>query len=499
MPLPARLVPALIALELAVLAAWWRPALIPLAVLVVALPTARRRGRRLSQWIAIRSGWRDRRRAGWDRGGPAGALARLTVTEERDRYGRRVAVIDDERGSAAILALDPPTLLNGTGPTEPPWSALTDLLADPVRPAAVQLVADPNGRSWLALRVDPECSADAVARRGGGTTGRRRAVHALAQRAATALTDAGLPATPLGSDDARTVLAATTRAAQLSGAAETWRGWNSGEAEDAPEQYFLAGRAISGWTSVTLFPDDDPAKVKCRILMRGDGGSGGVRLDGQHGPASLAAAPLAMDAAELGPPLRLDRSALPNLLGNDAAAMPTIATTPATVTTTRTGSVPLGYDRTGELRVALLHRSVPTDVVLVGGPTVATLLIRRAAAATVIVTTRPEAWSELGDQAELVAPGTEFSGPGSPVTPGLVLWDRILPSTPARSAWSASVVLAHRLSADLATQFAAQLGLSDRQAGWLARGPEDGLAVVDGEELLFLALGAQPVEAASGV
>jgi len=87
-----------------------------------------------------------------------------------------------------------------------------------------------------------------------------------------------------------------------------------------------------------------------------------------------------------------------------------------------------------------------------------------------------------------------------------VVWDRISPA--ARPAWctvmeliedltppsatalrAADLVLAHGMGPEQAGIFATALNLSARQAHWLAHGPEDGLAVVEGDELTFLALG----------
>jgi type VII secretion protein EccE len=518
MPSALRLAPVLIALEIAVLAVWWRPALAPLGLLIAAAALWRRSGRTVFQWAAVRIGWRRRRAAGWDRGGPTGVLGRVEVLAERDDAGEQVALLDDGLGTVAVLAVEPTRLVwraGDVGPdaADPAWAAVAGLLADPVRPAAVQLVRTRHGRVWLAVRVDPGRSSDAAKRRGGGAAGTRRAAVALASRAVAALGDAGLYARILNPAEAREVLAAAAQGPDpgpaASEAEEGWRGWQG--VDGAARRYWAADRpAAEEWSSVTLAPVAGPGRgsragagaadaVTCRVLHVGESVPGATALDGRHGPALLAAAPLAWDA-DLGPAARVAPPALAGL-GPVAAA-----DTGAGAGAGSTG-LPLGFDADGREVHARLHRCAATSVALVGGPAVGALLIRRAQARTVVVTARPEAWTDLPPAVTVLSPATAFEHPGGPAEPGLVLWDRIVPA--ARPAWcavvtlvedptpasaaalrTADLVLAHRLDEEQAETLAAALSLSARQAHWLARGPEDGLAVVEGPDLAFLALGA---------
>src|SRR5947209_17190189 len=101
MPVALRLVPPLVALELAVLAAWWHPALIPLSLLISAAALWRRSRRGIPRWIAIGRDWRRRRALNRDLASPEELLDRVLVRSEPDGTGETVTVLEDDLGAVA--------------------------------------------------------------------------------------------------------------------------------------------------------------------------------------------------------------------------------------------------------------------------------------------------------------------------------------------------------------------------------------------------------------
>jgi hypothetical protein len=577
----------LIAVELAALAVLLAPrtavalaATAGAAALVTLLAVGRWRGRWLHERLALRLDLRRRHRTGWDRGGPTAVLDRWEIVDEPGRAGEPVAVLRDELGWSALLTAEPSTILTPppTTPTDPAgepgelagtggsdgasdtgtasgagasgggraevraatgsdsatlWETLAGVLErEPVRPAAVQLVvhtrsgpAGPVRRWWLALRIDPVRSAAAIAERGGGRTGARRAVRAAALRLATDLSVRGLTARPLGAAEARAVLRLT--AGPLAGGTETRSGWRHGGAwqryhwvRRVPDGGALTAlTAAPGTVSATLLPppdrtagpdagrapdpggrDSGPAgdrAVDCRILVGADGvATGGLSLlDGEHGPALLASVPLAAPALRRRRPHRLPVGVLTALTREAPGA-----------------DLLVGYGAGGQPVLARLHRAVPTTIALLGGAYAASLLVLRAVRAgarVTVVTTRPPAWQALvrptiGPAAPppiaLVAPQAVPAGLGTPDQPTLLVLDagsRQPPSAPwlttvqlvgkataatARALHTADLVLAHRLTRAEARLLCAEQQLPAEQAYWLAESPGDGIAaVVDGD------------------
>jgi type VII secretion protein EccE len=561
-PVPARrrllgLGPAqLITLELAALAVLLLPhtttvlpATAGTALVVAVLAVGRWRGRWLYERLAIRRELRRRHRIGWDRGGPLAVLGRWEIVDEPGRTGDPVAVLRDELGWSALLAVEPGDLLTtsarpdaggGSGATGHDAGGLWDVVAgalgrEPVRPAAVQFVvhtrpgpAGPVRRWWLALRLEPVRSAAAIAERGGGHTGARRAARAAALRLATDLSVQGLTARPLGAAEARAVLRLT--AGPPHDGTETRTGWRHGDTGQRcfwvrrlPDATGLAAlTARPGVVSTTfLVPSGAPEPVAtrhpaadrtvgCRILVRSPSHPHGLsRLDGEHGPALLATVPLAIPA-----PHRCREHRLP------------VAALAALTRAAPTGDLLIGYGAGSEPVLARLHRSVPTRVALLGGVYPAALLVLRAVAAgarATVVTTRPAAWQPLvrptigpttPPPIDVVAPQDVPTRQATPGRPTLLVLDSGSPEPPAepwltvvqlvgnatattaRALHTADLVLAHRVTHAEARLLCAERHLPTEQAYWLAESPDDGLATVVDGDLRYLRLAATEAETA---
>lgn len=223
--------------------------LLPLAGVVLALALlaglVRVRGELVATWpaLALRHRWRRGHR---HRGTPAGAgpldlgaldaaLGPLDVVDGRDHDGRPVALVGGEGGTwSAVLAPDRrelPPLLDPPGPGFP-LEALAATLSDRgvvldalvvvrhVRPPASPSVAREAHRevlgplgdaarraAWLVVRLDPARCPGAVAARGGGAIGARRALVGALARIGRVLGDHGVPARPLDREDLRDALA----------------------------------------------------------------------------------------------------------------------------------------------------------------------------------------------------------------------------------------------------------------------------------------------------
>jgi len=261
------------------------PGLLPLAgvVLSAALVAGlvRARGELVGTWavLALRHRFRardapaadgaaadpdeDREAGGLDLGPLDAALGEVVVVDGRDHDGRRVAFAggDDGTWSAVLvpdaeqlaLLLDPSPAGPEAGPVGGfPLAALAGTLSDRgvvldaltvvrhVRPGGVDSparqahrevlgpLADAAHRSaWLVVRLDPDRCPGAVAERGGGVLGARRALVGALARISRVLADRDLPVQPLdreGLRDAVATAAATDldAASGSGGVTERW-------------------------------------------------------------------------------------------------------------------------------------------------------------------------------------------------------------------------------------------------------------------------------------
>jgi type VII secretion protein EccE len=260
-----------------------RPGLLPLAgvVLSAALVAGlvRVRGELVGTWagLALRHRLRtrdapdrsmldageDREPGGLDLGPLDAALGEVVVVDGRDHDGRPVALsgADDGTWSAVLvpdaeelpLLLDPPDATasgNGGFVGGFPLAELAGTLADrgvvldaltvvrhvrpggadsPARQAHREILgplADAALRSaWLVVRLDPDRCPGAVAERGGGVLGARRALVGALARISRVLAEQDLPVRPLdreGLRDAVATAAATDLDDGAGGMTERW-------------------------------------------------------------------------------------------------------------------------------------------------------------------------------------------------------------------------------------------------------------------------------------
>ncbi|MCD2192517.1 type VII secretion protein EccE [Actinomycetospora endophytica] len=182
------------------------------------------------------------------------AVGEVTVVDDRDHDGRPVAVAGADDGTwSAVLVVDPdeqPLLIDAPWSGGFPLAALAGTLTDrgvvldaltvvrhvrpggadsPARQAHRQVLgplADAAHRSaWLVVRLDPDRCPGAVAERGGGVLGARRALVGALARIGRVLAEADLPVRPLDRDGLRDAVA-TAAAADLDrapgGVTERW-------------------------------------------------------------------------------------------------------------------------------------------------------------------------------------------------------------------------------------------------------------------------------------
>lgn len=253
---------------------------IVLAVPLVLAGLLRRRGRPLPEWFSTARALRDRRRRnaepvppGTDPGfAPAVECdPALRTYSFQDREQREIGMLGDGTFLTALVqvqAADTP-LRPSYGTGDIPLDLLQGLLeVDDIRLASVQVVQHtqpapaphlppqamavrsygplqaqsmtPGLRiTWVALKLDPELCPEAVAARGGGMQGARRALLRVADQLASRLMGAGMQAKVLSESDICGAVAtsscvnpmATTGGAALDGSrsgrrtAETSRTW----------------------------------------------------------------------------------------------------------------------------------------------------------------------------------------------------------------------------------------------------------------------------------
>ena len=278
------------------------PGLLPLAGIVLSAALVaglvRVRGELVGTWavLALRHRLRgrdvpapadqDRESGGLDLGPLDTALGEVVVVDGRDHDGRPVAVVGADDGTwSAVLVPDAeelPLLLDPPGPGDDgsvggfPLADLAGTLSDrgvvldaltvvrhvrpggadsPARQAHREVLgplADAAHRSaWLVVRLDPDRCPGAVAERGGGVLGTRRALVGALARISRVLADRDLPVRPLdreGLRDAVATAAATDLDRADGGVTERWDAVVVGEvghaAWDATDLRVAAGTRL---------------------------------------------------------------------------------------------------------------------------------------------------------------------------------------------------------------------------------------------------------------
>ncbi|WP_234016745.1 type VII secretion protein EccE [Streptomyces sp. LaPpAH-108] len=227
------------------------------ALVLIALAFVRRRGRSLPEWLATARELRARRRHAASTPVPPGTEPALVPALECEpalrtySYGGRdrrpVGMAGDGTFLTAVLQVEADaTALRAERNRQPlPLSVVRDALeVDDIRLESAQVVLHtqpapalhlpqqsvavanylplqeqtgaPAVRiTWVALKLDPELCAEAVAARGGGLTGAQKCVARVADHLASRLTGAGFRATILDEEELITALATSACANPL--------------------------------------------------------------------------------------------------------------------------------------------------------------------------------------------------------------------------------------------------------------------------------------------
>lgn len=337
-------------------AVWLVAVVAAVAVLAVVAVFARRRGRWWYEDLGLRQRLRRRtRQAGPGVSGPATGDPRLaaiapdlSLTEVVDR-GSRLGIGQDERGwfLACLVALE------SSDPEDPVEAATVDeavrVLTGFTGPgSSAQVVArtlverhEPGAPAehvrdvWVAVRLSvPDARVEAVSR-GGGVAGVHRTLAAAAGRLGKALTGAGLEYRMLDREELRgALLTATGLDLVADPQVESWTGvggggWTQSCLELRPRPDLSYGTLVDAVTATsvvshTLAVPVSGGRVGAPLLrmaaldgeidglvdtVRGFAGAHSApprRLDGQHGPAIYATAPVAVDDVTTGAvPVRL--------------------------------------------------------------------------------------------------------------------------------------------------------------------------------------------------
>ena len=153
----------------------------------------------------------------------------LHIADVPGRDGRGLGVVGDGQGFAVLLAADVGVLRSW-----PFADLITILTGDPARPAAVQLLVEQRGprrtgldpdfgpsrtyrslpvrglplwsRVLVAIRHEPAWAPETVSARGGGATGARNALAAVAARTVAAAARDGIRLRPIGAGEAAVLL-----------------------------------------------------------------------------------------------------------------------------------------------------------------------------------------------------------------------------------------------------------------------------------------------------
>lgn len=312
---------------------------LPLAGVVLSLALVaglvRVRGELLGTWalLALRHRTRPREVPGADPDDGLGlpvldaALGPLDVVDTLDHDGRPVALVGGEDGAwSAVLAPDPeelPLVLDGPGdghgdgpgdgpdavgggPGGLPLGALAGTLSDRgvvvdaltvvrhVRPGAAAgaaraahrevlgpLPAAAHRSLWLVVRFDPQRCPDAVADRGGGVLGARRALVGSLARIGRVLADHGVPVRPLDRDEVREAVAVAAGSdldRTPGGVQERWDAVVLGEVGHATWTAATVGGALDldalvapdavSTVALALVAADDPGEVGLDLHVR---------------------------------------------------------------------------------------------------------------------------------------------------------------------------------------------------------------------------------------
>lgn len=367
----------LVACELALVAvalsfAIWPPAVVPtapVALVVLVMALGRRHRRFLYEWMGVRLAYRRRRRSvhRYRAEDPRLELLReisptLEIQEVTNRSGIRLGAVGDGRAWCALLEVRPAELAGGMvdpgeGPHIPFQLLVDSLEMRDIRLASIQMLTHtvpvfaggndvpfvrsyqqlgsgsppPRRTTWIVLRLDPALCPEAVALRGGGDAGARRALLTSASRLAVGLDAAGVPVRLLDAHDALAAVMACTGANpwQPRGrgmrTAEHWKTWTCDGVENTtfwvrrwPRPPRSSGRdlfaRLTSASTVTstislVFTERADGEVSFHGLLRVAGSSADrltdwmtnlansvgadvERLDGQHTPGVLATLPL---------------------------------------------------------------------------------------------------------------------------------------------------------------------------------------------------------------
>ncbi|MGW1003868.1 type VII secretion protein EccE [Streptomyces sp. NPDC002520] len=250
-----------------VIAPWAMVAAVPVAVGLVLLAVVRRRGRSLPEWVATARQLKARQRRAAGTLIPPGTEPALVPALECEpalrtySYGARdrrpVGMAGDGTFLTAVLQVEADaTALRAERGRQPlPLALVRDALeVDGIRLESAQVVLHtqpapalhlpqqsvavsnyvplqqqtgaPAVRiTWIALKLDPELCAEAVAARGGGLPGAQKCVVRIADHLASRLTGAGFRATVLDEEELIAALATSACANPLvtaeAGRAET--------------------------------------------------------------------------------------------------------------------------------------------------------------------------------------------------------------------------------------------------------------------------------------
>lgn len=223
-----------------------------LGVVLVALAVVRRRGRSLPEWLGTLFALRMRRRLAASTPVPPGtdsgfapalecdpALRTYSHGRAEDRDQRPVGMVGDGGFLTAVLQIesDADALRADRGRRPLPVALVRDVLdVDGIRLESAQIVVhtqpapalhlpqqsvvvsnygplqaqtgSPAVRiTWIALKLDPELCAEAVAARGGGLTGAQKCLTRAAEHLSSRLTGAGFRASVLTEDELTAALA----------------------------------------------------------------------------------------------------------------------------------------------------------------------------------------------------------------------------------------------------------------------------------------------------
>ncbi|MGW2561401.1 type VII secretion protein EccE [Streptomyces sp. NPDC001514] len=448
-----------------------RPAVLALAVPLFAATVLRVQQRWLYDWVLTRMRFRSRRKV---RGGGEtsplaplrSVLPELSVARAEGRSRTPLGIVHDGAAWVVLVAVEPSDQDAGAALLPAAFGSL--LRVDDIAYASVQIVvhnvtapagdeaASPLAAAayqelnrdltplrqnvWVALRLDEAACPEAVAARGGGEPGIRRALRRGAVRTVALLDDAGLRARVLDEEEAAEALAAAAglrHADDTDGgspvAAETWTSWHSlgtGHVTYWVKDFKAAASGLPGLQDLLA---SFPARATSLSVTLTPGG-GCTALVRTSGAAPQAESALPPAAAQQG--LRLER-----LDGDQATGL--LATlplgrsvggrvhdgaspVPAELVLRGAGFV-LGAWQDGRPATVPLLRRDPVRLGVFVPRDQAGLLVFRLLAAGVLVhvrTPQPQAWAALmraagTDPRHLVInlPGGTTPPPGSPMRP----------------------------------------------------------------------------------